>query len=174
MSENKSLVALAETSAQIERMLAEAGGELTPELETMLSMIDVKLPEKVENYSLLMERMDALAQFYDSRMELLSRMASAARKVVDRCEENLKVAMVKLETDEIQGIDIRFKLQNTAGKVVIPNEKELDPAYTTIESVTKIDKKRIGDDLKLGIPVRGARLEVGKSLRKYANTPGRK
>ncbi|MFK8812506.1 siphovirus Gp157 family protein, partial [Escherichia coli] len=80
-------------------------------LEAMLDVIDVQLPEKVENYSLLMDRMTALSEFYDSRAGMLTRMSKAALAVVDRCKTNLEVAMVKLETDEIVGVDVRFKLQ---------------------------------------------------------------
>ena len=172
--QSKSLISLAEESAKIETMLVESGGELTEAIEALLAEIDVKLPEKVENYSSLMDRMEALSVYYNDRAAFLQRMAKAASNVVDRCSENLKIAMVKLETDEIRGIDVRYKLTNTAGKVVIENDANVDPAYTTIEQVTKIDKKRIAEDLKLGVAVKGARLEIGKSLRKYANTPGRK
>lgn len=171
---SKSLITLAEESAKIETALIESGGLLTPELEAMLDVIDVQLPEKVENYSLLMDRMTALSEFYDGRAEMLTRMSKAALAVVDRCKTNLQVAMVTLDTDEIVGIDVRFKLQNSPPKVVIENEENLDQAYVVLETVTKIDKKRIAADLKLDLPVRGARLEVGKSLRQYANTPGRK
>lgn len=174
MSDSKSLVRLAEESAKIEIALAESGGELTPEIEAMLAEIDVKLPEKVENYAMLMDRMDDLAEFYESRMEMLAKMKSAAIKVVERCEQNLKLAMEKTGETEIKGVDVRFKLSPTAGKVVIENEELIDPAYTVIEQVRKIEKKRIGEDLKAGVPVKGARLEVGTSLRRYANTPGRK
>ncbi len=174
MSDSKSLVTLAEESAKLEIALSESGGELTPEIEAMLAEIDVALPEKVENYSLLIDRMTTLSAFYKDRAKFIERMASAAEKVVERCEFNLKLAMEKTGQTEIRGIDVRYKLSPTAGKVVIENEELIDPAYTVIEQVRKIEKKRIGEDLKAGVPVKGARLEVGTSLRRYANTPGKR
>lgn len=170
--ETKSLVSLAEESAKIEIALALSGGELTPEIEAMLADINVAVPAKVENYALLMERMDALAQHYASRAEMLVRMAKAAKNVIARCEDNLQLAMIRMDQSEISGIDIRFKLQNSPPKVVIDDESAIDPAYTVQEITTKIEKKRIGEDLKNGVPVRGARLEFNKHVRKYANTPG--
>lgn len=171
---NKSLITLAEESAKIEIALIESGGEITPEIEAWLADVEIDLPEKVENYALIMERMEALGSHYDDRAEMLQRMSRAVANVVERCKENLKIAMVKLETDEIQGVDVRFKMTESAGAVVYENEKLIPPEYTTIEQVVKIDKKRIGEDLKLGVPVDGCRLEKKKVLKKYANSPGKK
>lgn len=174
MSDNKSLVVLAEQAAKVETMLIESNGEISPELEAMLAEIDLALPEKVESYDLLLSRMETLSNFYLERAEMLEKMAKAASNVIERCQENLKLAMAKMQVDELKGIDVRYKLTNTAGKVVIENEELIPAGYTVIEQVKKIEKKRIAEDLKLGVPVNGARLEIGKSLRRYANTPGGK
>lgn len=171
---DKSLIVLAEEAAKIETALIESEGAITPELEAWLAEIDVSLPAKVENYSLLMDRMEALSDFYKSRADMLLKMSSAAMNVVGRCSENLKIAMEKMQVDEIKGIDVRYKLQNSNPKVVIENEELIPSEYTVIEQVKKIEKKRIAEDLKMGVPVNGARLEAGKSLRRYANTPGGK
>lgn len=173
--DKKSLVILAQESARIEMMLAESGGELTPQLEEMLAEIDIKLPQKVENYSLLMERMDALALHYNERASMLLKMSTAAKSVIERCKQNLKQAMINMQAEEIYGVDVRFKLQNNPPSVFIEDEKAIDGAYTVVVPQTiKIDKNRIKEDLKMGMTVKGARLEVGQSIRQYANTPGRK
>lgn len=174
MSDSKSLVRLAEESAKIEIALAESGGELTPEIEAALAVLDLKLPAKIDGYAFFLERMAQVACHYDERVKAYERMSKSANAVIKRLEDNIKYAMESTKTDEIKGVDVRFKLSPTAGKVVIENEELIDPAYTVIEQVRKIEKKRIGEDLKAGVPVKGARLEVGTSLRRYANTPGRK
>lgn len=171
---DKSLIVLAEEAAKIETALIESEGAITPELEAWLAQIDVSLPAKVENYSLLMDRMEALSDFYKSRADMLTKMARAANSVIERCEANLKIAMEKMQVDEIKGIDVRYKLQNSKPTVVIENEDLIPGEYTTIVPIKKHDKTRMAEDLKMGVPVSGARLEAGKHLRRFANTPGGK
>lgn len=171
---SKSLVALAEQAAALETALVESGGELTPELEAMLAELDVKLPEKVDNYSMILDRMSMLSDFYIERAERLLKMSKAATLLKERLKDNIKIAMEKLGETEIQGVETKFKLVQSNPSVVIENEELIDAAYKVQEIKIKVEKKRIAEDLKLGVDVRGARLERTTSLREYANTPNRK
>lgn len=171
---NKSLVTLVDETAKLESALIESNGEVTEEIEKMLEIKDIQLPEKVDNYALMIDRMDMLATFYKQKADVFIKLNKLANQVADRCHTNLKNAMLKMETTELNGFDIRYKLVNSNHACVIDDESKLDGAYKISEVVTKVDKKRLVEDLKLGVPVEGAHLEQGQSLRKYVNGPTRK
>lgn len=172
--DNLSLLALVKNAAQIEEMLVFASGEITPEIEAALSMTEVQLPEKIDNYSLLMDRMESISEFYKAKAEFYLRLAKSANNVIERCESNLKTAMEALNVDELSGNDVRYRLQKSNPSCVIEDENAIDGSYLITETVTKLDKKKMLEDLKLGIPVRGARLFQRFYLRRYANTPAKK
>jgi hypothetical protein len=174
MSENKSLLELVSRAASLEEMLIQSGGEITPELEAELAITEISLPEKIDGYSLVIDRMDSIAEFYKRKADMILKLSRAASNVSDRCKFNLKSAMQTLGTEEILGFDVKFKLVNSNPSCVIDDESIIDGAYIITETITKVDKKRLTEDLKLGIPCAGARLERGVSLRQYANNPAKK
>lgn len=173
MSDQKSLVELAKNSATLEEMLIMSGGEMTAEIEDMLTVKDIQLPAKIDSYALVMDRMESISRFYEEKAEFYQRLSRAADNVIVRCKENLKFAMITLHEDEIVGFDVKFKLVKSNPSCIIEDELKIDPAYTTVKTVVTVDKKRITEDLKLGIPVAHAHLEQGVSLRKFANSPGK-
>lgn len=169
-----SLIQLIDTASALERALVQSGGEVTPDIEKMLEVTDVQLPEKVDSYALVIDRMDSIERFYKTKAEMYLSLAKSAANVSSRCEANLKTAMQALGTTEIEGFDIRYVLVNSNPACVIEDESLIDGAYKITETVTKVDKKRLAEDLKLGVPVPGAKLERGQSLRRYLNTPNKK
>ncbi len=169
-----SLREILEVASNIENMLVESQGEITSEIEAALAIKDINLPAKVDSYGFVMDRMASVADFYKQKAKFFERLAKAADSVVERCEDNLKASMQTLRVDEILGNDIRFKLQKSNPSVVINNEDLVDKIYKNEKITVSIDKKRIAEDLKIGVPVAGAHLEQGFSLRKSANRLGSK
>lgn len=170
---NKSLIALVSESAGLEQALIESGGEITPAIEALLVTKDLHLPEKVDAYSLVIDRMEVVSAFYKAKADEFLRLAKAADNVVDRCEVNLRLSMEAMHTDEILGHDVKYRLVRSNPACVITDENAVDGAYKVTETITKIDKKRLIEDLKVA-PVAGARLEQGFSLRRYLNSPAKK
>ncbi len=170
---NKSLIALVAGAADIERALIESNGEVTPDVEAMLAITEIHLPEKIDNYSLVIDRMESISEFYKAKAAEYVRLAKAASNVIARCESNLKIAMEAMHTDEILGHDVKYRLVKSNPKCVITDESKIDGAYKITETIVSVDKKRLIEDLKLG-PIEGAQLESGYSLRRYLNSPAKK
>lgn len=173
-TENRSLIALAHESANLEEMIIQSNGELTPEIEAALAITGELLPPKVDNYALMIERMGMLKDFYKAKADFYSKLAKSATGVADRLKANLRYAMDTLQTREIAGLDVKFKLVANNPSCIIYDEAKVPEAYKAYETIMTIDKKRIIEDLKLGVPVTGAHLEIGTSIRQYANSPGSK
>jgi len=161
-------------TSQLEQMLINAEGEITEEIQQALVIKDTHLPAKIDAYHFVLERMDHLQAFYRQKAEFFLKLAQAADRVTEALETNIKISMELAHTDELVGIDHRFKLQKSPPRVAIDDEDLVDDAYKITKVTTTIDKKAIADDIKKGCPVPGAHLEQGHSLRKFANSPARR
>lgn len=174
MSEQKTLRELVSISGAIEDALILSGGEITPELEQALAVKDMQLPEKIDGYNLVMDRMISVSEFYAQKAELFTRLSSAAKTVVSRCKENLQFAMTEMNVTELVGYDYKFKLQNNPAGVEMLDEAKIPDAYKIVKIVTSVDKKKVLEDLKIGVPVDGATLKQGTHVRVYANNKAAK
>ena len=170
MSDSKSLATLVSMVAEIETSLIENDGELSPRIEAILAEIDVKLPEKVENYAGIVARMQLAQEYYSDKAVQLMKMAKSAKAVEARCKENLVLAMEALGVKELLGTETRFKLMETKS-VSIDHETLIEESYKHTETVVSIEKKRIGEDLKAGVPVKGASLKINHHVKQFAKGP---
>lgn len=168
------LLDLANQARQIEEMLAQSEGEITPEIENALKIVDVHLPAKVDSYKVTMDRFTQLSEYYDKRAQEHMAISNRCEEVVDRLRSNLKEAMITSNKCELTGIDHRFTLTSHLGTVLIEDEDKIPAKYKTIKQEIKIDRKRIAEDLKSGETVPGARLEKVNYLRHSANKKGSK
>jgi hypothetical protein len=154
--------------------LLENGGELTPEIEAMIATSDINLPSKIDSYAWLLDRMSLIGEYYKEQADKYAKFAKAARQVELRCKDNLHFAMAALNVDEVKGYENKFKIVNNPPSVVIEDEKLIDEKYKSTEIIVKVDKKSISSDLKDGLKVDGAHLEIGQSIRRFSNSPVKK
>lgn len=166
--EQDTLFSLVQQANVISRMLAESGGEITPELDALMANVDVKLPEKIDGYHVVMERLEVEAKYWKDKSTAYALMAKAHTAIQEKIKERLKEAMKALGVDEIKGHDVRFKLSNVKPSLVI-DEAKLDPSYTMVVTETVPDKERIRAALSEGARIPGAQLVPGQSLRPYLN-----
>lgn len=169
--ENNSLVSIVKEVATLETMLIESGGELTPEIEQMLTVKEVNLPAKVDSYEAMLGRLEVIEGLYKERAKLFSSAAKSLANAQDTLKERLKFAMKELGVTELMGHDIRFKLSASKPKLVIEDEKLIPKEYKVQVISEEIEKDRLTEDLKIG-SVSGAKLEETFSLRKYVNKKG--
>ena len=171
--ENKSLYLIVNEAMQIEQMLMESGGEVTPEIEMALSVNSSELANKVDGYQHIIERFNSLADHYKARAEFFKTIAGQCKTASDRLKDNIKFAMIELGVDEVKGQDMRFKLSTTSGTLVIEDAEMVPVEFKTEVITTEIDKKSLKEAaLKGDVP--GVKIEPGHSLRSYANTPEKK
>lgn len=166
MSEkSESLNSILQKLVTIEGMLVESQGEITPEIESLLAVKEITLPEKVEGYAAVIERLKLVTEYYENKAELYAKISKATKLAGDRCKDNLKNAMDILGVKELKGVETKFKLSPSNPSVVISDESLIEGPYLITETVTKVDKRKIAEDLKLGVPVKGATLKENFSLR---------
>lgn len=170
----KSLITIVQETNNIETMLLESQGELTPEIETALTVSGSDMAEKVDSYSYIIDRFAALEMHYKSKAEFFSAISKQCDNVQKRLKNNVQFAMQSLGKTELLGEDIKFKLSSTSGSLFITDEEMVPVEYKTEKMVTTINNKSVKDDIAKGKVVPGAEIKPGFSLKIVANTPDRK
>lgn len=160
MSESKtaSLVAMAIAIAPLEQALIDSLGMVTPLIDEMIVVKDVQLPGKVDAYAAILRRGRTIHAEYLADLKLREAIANGLLKTLERLEENVCLAMEELMADELSGFDTTFKLQANPPSVFIESEEAVPAEYKSTVTTTKVDKRRLAEDMKIGVPVTGARL----------------
>lgn len=166
---SKSLYEIVAQAGVIEREIAEAGGELSPELEKQLSNIDLSLAEKVEGYAQIIDRLESNSVYWKDKANGFMAISRGLDNVVKRIKDGLKNAMIDLKKTEVYGESICYRLGTSKGTLVIDDTSRLPVAFTMQVTSTVPDKEKIRAALERLEIVPGTRLEGGYRLTKYAN-----
>ena len=150
---------------QLERMMIEAEGQLTPEIEAMLAISEKQMSEVVDVYHLRMERMEKVAEFYSAKADQYARLASSIEKATKYTKQLIKDHMMNVGVTELSGGEFSFKLARTAPVVDVVDQDKIPDTYIKVKVEETVDKKKIADDLKLGIQIEGVILKENYSLR---------
>lgn len=170
----KSLITIVQETNNIETMLLESQGELTPEIESALSVNETDMAAKIDSYSYILDRFAALEKHYYDKANFFVEVAKRCGSVQERLKNNVKYSMQALGKTELLGEDIKFTLKPTAGSLNIIDEEMIPVSYKSEKLVTEINKKTLKDDIAKGAVVPGAEIKPGFSLKIVANTPDKK
>lgn len=152
-------------SAEIEQKLIESDGLITPEIENLLMVKDFKLPTEVDKGFNLVLKLEASADYYRKLADKFAKLYAGCNIAIDRIKTNVKTAMIENNINELSGEMAKFNLRPTNPSLKIDNKDVIPPEYRDIIPATEeINKKRILQDLKLGVPVEGCSLTENKAL----------
>lgn len=156
-----------ELSSQVESMLLESGGEITPEIEELLTLKELdqnSLVEQTDLLALSLERMQQTVGYYKSQIEHLETLIKGLETTEGRLSSEIQGAMEKLNVEAIEGHLKTFKLRKSPPKVEILDELAIDPEFKNIKFTESVNRKAIGEALKAGQVLHWARLTQGRSL----------
>jgi hypothetical protein len=168
--EAKSLMELLTNELGIMQHIAENGGEITPELDAMLVEVELDVATKVDNYALVLERFKFEQDHWKAKSDFYRKLAKAAERVQDRLTDAIKQVALARGTDEVKGVDYRFKLVRQKDAVDV-NEDVLPRDYKKAVTEWVPEKERILQDLDLGLEIPGAVRREVFGLRTYPNHP---
>lgn len=164
----KSLMQIADIVRDLNRAAFEAEGLITPEIEAMLEVKDLDLPDKVDNYAHMLKKLPMEREYLRGQIEWLQGVIKVLDRSEERLKENMKLGMEKMATNEVRGHNFKFKMAKAKASVVIEDETKLEGKYLiTVPASTRPDKNLIAKTLESGGSVEGARLEGQASLRIY-------
>ena len=166
-----SLQVLVSEANIIEQKLIESDGEITEEIELMLSIRSENLADKVDSYAVIIERFKAIEEFYAEKAEKIKQIAKNCNYVQKRLKKNIEFAMSNLGTDEISGNESRFKLQRSQSSLLLSDEDQIPMEYKNPVTTYVVDKDKIKAEIKAGKDLPFASMVENFSLRTYSATP---
>lgn len=175
MSENlpepkMSLHQLVQLSNEIKSALTQNYGEVTDEVMQALMTLERKLPSKADGYKFVIDDLDSEVERWKARAADFIKISKAFETYAKSLKESIKGACISMGTEEIQGVDYRWKLMKAKPTVIIDDETKIPSGHKEIVQTTVIKKDGILEDLKQGLPVPGAHLEESLYVRCFPNT----
>lgn len=160
---NKNLIALAAEAAEISRLIQEAEGELSPEIEAKLDVNASLLQQKADNYNFIIEHLEAQAALWKRRKDACAAQEKKFSRQVDQLWDRIKLAMKELGTTEISGKLYRYKLRKSQPRLEI-DEAQVPPEFKMIIQTTVVDKEKIKQGLQAGFEIPGCKLVESGTL----------
>lgn len=146
--------------------IIDAGGELTPELESKLSKIEIHLPEKIDRYSGLIDRLNHEVEYFDAQARKLAKIALALDKLQTKLKENIKHQMIENGLLELKGHSEKFTLSRGKPTVKVTDMTQI-PRKFIKQMVTESPlKEELRIAMESGELFNGATLEQNLVLRK--------
>lgn len=139
-------------------------GEITAEQETRLEAICRDLAGSADKADWVLKKLDAESEFYAARIKELQAYKKALDNAQDRFKRAIKDFMAASGQNRIQGEYVDLVLRAAKAKTVVDDESKIPEAYFETTIVRTLNKQRLYDDLKLGVPVAGAHLADSHAL----------
>jgi hypothetical protein len=138
-------------------------GEITPELETALTINKEQLQSKAVDYCYVIKQLDYDCEQIDNEVARLNKLKKVRANLTDRLKNTVSSAMQLSDVDKIETPLIKLSFRNSES-VEITNESQLDACFIVTKTVTSPDKKAIKDAIKSGVLVEGAIISYNKNL----------
>jgi len=137
--------------------LIENDGELTPELEQMLTIAESNLREKSSNYAYVVRSLEYDNDIIDSEIKRLQGLKKTRTNAIDRLKNALTNAMIICDVSEITTATTKISFRKSEVLEIV-DETKVPKKYKTNVVTTKIDKNEIKSDLKAGKRINGVEL----------------
>lgn len=147
---------------EIYGVISDQEGELTPETENKLEVLFQKAATKADSAQFIINKYDNDAEYYRLEAKKYTNMARRCDNVSERVKERLVQMMEAANLTELQGSNIKVKMKDSPGEIVVDNLNLLPPSCTTLR--IEPNKIAIRVALQKG-EVPGARLQINKSIR---------
>lgn len=130
--QNLALYKLVEIRATLDRVLEEAEGELTPEVEEMLDALDGRVDEKIERIGLYIRERGAAAKAVKEERDRLDALAKREERAAESLKGYVKRHMEALGKTKVHGllatVAIQHNSQPSVTTSLAPAELYAEPA----------------------------------------------
>lgn len=150
----------------LDELLEETGGELTPEIESLMEGLDASTTEKIERIALVILRKKSEAKAIKEQAERLASRGSARTNAATRLTEYLTRVMQSIGKEKVEGVLATVAFQASPPSVVVDeaawDEEALMGLHMVRPELVKytpesfaLNKRAILDGAKNGQPLPG-------------------
>lgn len=137
------------------QQLLNLAEQLDPELlKDTLESIDDELETKAENVAFVIKELEGQSLVLETETKRLAERKNTINNNVKRLKQSLFDAMITAKKQKIKTNLFTLDIRKNPPSVIVEDESKL--LNYLIEQPKKIDKTKLGDDLKKGIEVPGA------------------
>lgn len=157
------LYELEQEQLELNALLEENGGELTPEIEERLQIHDYDINKKMESYCKAIRCYETSIEGIKSEIERLKARKESSEKAIERMKESMLNALEIFGINKIEAGT--FKIGTRKSQAVEIDDENIVPDAYKIETVTtKVDKTAIKNAIKEGKEVEGAHIKENTNL----------
>jgi hypothetical protein len=142
--------------------IIEAGGEITPELETALAINKEQLQNKGINYGFVIKSLENDISTIEEEIKRLNALKSSRTKTTELLKSTIKQAMQLYGIEELKTPTLKINFRKSESVEV--DDTILNENYFNHKVVSTPDKTRIKEAIKSGAEVVGAVLNVNFNL----------
>jgi len=146
----------------LSNQIIEAGGEITPELETALAINKDQLQNKGINYGYVIKSLENDISAIDEEIKRLNALKSSRNKTADLLKNTIKDAMQLYGIEELKTPTLKINFRKSES-VEVDADLVLD-MYCNFKTVKTPDKAKIKEIIKSGDPVFGGILNINYNL----------
>lgn len=147
----------------IVQSIIDAGGEITEEQETALSISKEQLQNKGICYGFIVKELEGNIDLIDLEIKRLNALKKPLVNSIDRLKNNLSQAMQMFEVTELKTPLLKINFRKSES-VEIEDLALLDSNYIKVVTTKTADKVAIKDAIKSGENVQGAVLVTNQNL----------
>lgn len=147
----------------IVQSIIDAGGEITEEQETALSISKEQLQNKGVCYGFIVKELEGNIDLIDLEIKRLNALKKPLVNSIDRLKNNLSQAMQMFEVTELKTPLLKINFRKSES-VEIEDLNLLDSNYIKVVTTKTADKIAIKDAIKSGENVQGAVLVTNQNL----------
>lgn len=145
--------------------IAEAGGEISPELEKEYDDCKLSHHEKMEAYNkvihsrqFIVDCAEAEAQRLDAEADRIRALNKPKEAEIERMKARVKEELERTGVKKVDFATGGFTVKKGSQHVEITNAEDIPDEYIEIETTRKISKTNISKAMKKGDEVKGATL----------------
>ena len=147
----------------IVQSIIDAGGEITEEQETALSISKEQLQNKGVCYGFIVKELEGNIDLIDLEIKRLQALKKPLVNSIDRLKNNLSQAMQMFEVTELKTPLLKINFRKSES-IEVTDIDLLDADFVKTTITKAADKIAIKDAIKAEIPVRGAVLITNYNL----------
>jgi hypothetical protein len=147
----------------IVQSIIDAGGEITEEQETALSISKEQLQNKGVCYGFIVKELEGNIDLIDLEIKRLNALKKPLLNSIDRLKNNLSQAMQMFDVTELKTPLLKINFRKSES-IEVTDIDLLDTDFVKTTITKAADKIAIKDAIKAEIPVRGAVLITNYNL----------
>jgi hypothetical protein len=158
----KSLYKISQEAINIAQSLIER--ELTPEMETALTINQNELQDKAINYGYAIRSIESDVSIIEDEIKRLQALKTSRTNAIDRMKATVLEAMQIYGIEKVTSPTLNLSVRLNPESVDLVNEYQIPDCYKKEKVTISVDKVMIKEDLKSGLEVPGAVLKRTQRL----------